>query len=367
MKHIYMLGAGASNNAGAPLGAELVWNYFMMYMPQIDENNKTTTNDSREAKEEFDKYGKFLKGAGQYYTELKNEYVKWYQAINNAEVYVPPTQRYWEFNDGKKYYVDELLKIARDKNDHNNVSLIKRLIFQHITEKTSRGNVLYYCKFIERLPNNSVLMTTNFDSCLVTTIEENNFSKKGELYFDCLVDFDFVDANAVDFYYKQGGQKLIKLNGSLDWLMCNKCEKLGLFVPGRDYGSQRCSMTDNCGSQLEPYIVLPHGGYGDRMRKLREIAGEELQKATHVTIIGYSFPEYDKEIANLFKDKTNEKAQVLIIDYCGDEEDKARYKKKTEERMKSIFTKQNLHVCVDGFGKYIESTLIGAGNREIRI
>lgn len=304
MKHIYMLGAGASNDAGVPLGKELVWNYYQdcAGVSELDENNKRTDRECREKFEKFGSFGEFLKVADDYFD--LGEYCKWVKAVKSKYGYIHPAS--W---GNKEYYIDEVLGIFGEKKDGNSISLVKRLIVEHITEKTSRENGLYYCKFIERLPNNSVLMTTNFDSCLVT-IEKNGAQKK--THFDCSVDFDFVDPNARDFYYKKGGQKLIKLNGSLDWLMYNKCEKLGLFVPCRDYGSQRCSMTDNCGSQLEPYIVLPHVGYDDRMKKLWDIAGEELQKAAHVTIIGYSFPEYDKEIANLFKDKTNEKAQVQI-------------------------------------------------------
>lgn len=399
MKHIYILGAGASNeSAGAPLGAELVWDYYRdcAGVSELDENNKTTNRECEERMKKFDgSFGKFLRVVDHYFD--LHEYRKWVEAVNSGDGYIHPAS--W---GNKKYYIDEVLGILGEKKDGDNISLVKRLISEHITEKTNSERNDEYRKFIERLPNNSVLMTTNFDSCLVTAGSNLSGKVMGELlgglaptlcvggahegpghrshaergnergiplithrlpgktYFDCIVDFDFVDRNARYFYYKKGGQTLIKLNGSLDWLMCKKCKKLGLFVPCRNYDSQRCCITDHCDGVLESFIVLPHQEHHDKMEKLWNIAREELQKATHVTIIGYSFPKYDAEVARLFKEKTNEKAQVQVVGYY-DDQDRKQYKKETEERVQSIFTKQSLRVYVDGFGKYIESTLLREG------
>ncbi len=354
IKNIYMLGAGASNaSAGAPIGSELVWNYYedcgTFY--RMDERGGPADDDLREKEKEFVNYEKFLFIVDKYFPEL-NERERWKNVLSKAETYIPPTKTY----GFKKYFVDEFLRILKTSGDQDSISLVKRLILEHIT-KSSRGtNNNLYNKFIKNLPENSFLMTTNFDTHLTD-------KKVGtDLYFDCLLDFDVVNKDAGEYYYKKSGQPILKLNGSLDWGICTKCNKLTLFQPHvstQDYDSVLCNMTSNCQSKLEPYVVLPHQIYDQRIKKLWMRAEKELQEATHVTIIGYSFPEYDVEVVNLFTNNTNPRANILVVDFYDEgvypKVSKMEYKNYIEKRMKNIFNRHDaLTICVDGFSEYMK-------------
>jgi NAD-dependent SIR2 family protein deacetylase len=351
-----MLGAGASNaSAKTPIGSELVWNYYedCSGLYREDDYGRPANDDLLAKKEEFLNYGRFLSIVDKYFSEL-GELKKWQKAMSEAMTYMPPTKT----NGRKEYFVDEFLRILKTQDDQESISLIKRLILEHITKNAIGTNNKLYNKFIKSLPKNSFLITTNFDTLL--TDKEVGV----DLYFDCLIDFDVVNQGASEYYYKKGGQPILKLNGSLDWGICAKCNKLTLFEPHvsiRDYDSVLCNMTSNCKCKLEPYIVLPHQVYDQRIKNLWLRAEKELQEAACITIIGYSFPEYDEEIIGLFRNNANPVAHINVVDFYDKGVNQViseqQYKNIIEKRMKKIFNRHDsFTIRVDGFSEYMKQS-----------
>jgi hypothetical protein len=115
----------------------------------------------------------------------------------------------------KKYYVDDLLKKLQEKGDIAGTELIKRLIFEHIGEKSQDTENSLYKNFVINIlkgkANDDVsVISFNFDFLL-----HEDFRNK--VYFDYLLDFHWVDPDREATYKKQNSIQLIKLNGSLDW------------------------------------------------------------------------------------------------------------------------------------------------------
>ena len=117
---------------------------------------------------------------------------------------------------------------------------------------------------------------------------------------------------------------ILKLHGSLNWAVCSQCNKLHLFFSQRydDIFKNSCC---NCNADLEAVLVPPtrfkEGKYLKKLwevanlERLWKIAGEKITTADEIVIIGYSFNEYDKEAVSLIKEsiKANSKNPNLYI------------------------------------------------------
>lgn len=92
---------------------------------------------------------------------------------------------------------------------------------------------------------------------------------------------------------------LLKLHGSINWGVCNKCRELLVMKFDKPshplwFPRQRCA---GCGEQLySPLLVPPSWDKTDHRDMLRPVwakAVDELRAAKRVCVIGYSMPKSD--------------------------------------------------------------------------
>jgi len=329
MKEIFILGAGASHaSAGTPLGRDLVWRYYQDCSGLYD------------SKEDEKKHFKTLLS----FLETEPEFKKYCESVEE----MMNTQYIWELNVAKRYYVDELMKDLLKKNNDDAIKLIKRLTVEHITESgNGKGNQLYkdFGQFLSEKSTSEVcVISLNFDCWLCEDI-------KKDIRFDYLLDFDDIDKSR-EFYKENQGTSisLIKLNGSIDWESNSTTGKIKLShkqIRPNDYYS---------GVEVEPFIFLPHQQKGVLMKPLWDRAKRELKQAFKLTIIGYSFPDYDEDIKRLLQESIDSRVELEVVDL-------AQYLNKQGEikiKYKKLFPNiANVKFCFDGFQKYLERTRRG--------
>jgi len=345
MKHVYVFGAGASNaSAHAPLGKDLVWNYYedCSTLYQI-EYGKPTTRDIDEKSMEFINFKKFLVLADEIFPELK-EVERWLRCMNNAEMYMPPAY------NNKRYYVDDLLAILIEGKRDDAIGLVRQLILEHITESIKGSGNILYKKFLLYLFNQKIneisVITLNFDTLLLDHEYEQQI-------FDYGIKFNWKDPNCDKWHHHKNGIPLIKLNGSLDWGICNECQKIACFTPHvskRTYTDVKCYMTPNCDGRLTPLIVLPHENPQPISKILLEMAKKQLSMADKITIIGYSFPEYDLAIKTLFHEHVNKSTEIEIVDLARRED-----QEKKKRHFMYLFGSQKTKIIYDGFEGYLNN------------
>ena len=75
-----------------------------------------------------------------------------------------------------------------------------------------------------------------------------------------------------------------------------------------------------------------------------------------VTIIGYSFPEYDTRVINLFSSNISKNAKIEVVDYCKPEEKDYRAEA-LKKRYRVLFPqlKDAITINLDGFEAYLTS------------
>ncbi len=117
--------------------------------------------------------------------------------------------------------------------------------------------------------------------------------------------------------------KLLKMHGSTNWIVCSRCrDKIYVRVPDEAQvafvvGTQVCPVCHH--TTLRPFIVPPTWNKGIEEGFLRPVwsaALQELLGAGRIFIVGYSFPETDqffKYLLGLALAQNNDLSEVWIV------------------------------------------------------
>ncbi|UCD84515.1 MAG: hypothetical protein JSU92_14810 [Deltaproteobacteria bacterium] len=349
MKEIYVFGAGASYASGrTPLGDELGWSYFFdansLYRM---ENGRPAIDDIEEKNIEFITFKKFLNLAKNIYPELRED-EKFERALSRGEQYIP-------YNLDKRYYMDEMLRILYEKKDGESAKLIKQLVYEHIVESSFDSRNLLYNNFLNLISKYKVrkditIISLNYDTLLREYFD--NGIDKG-IYIDYLVNFDCFCRK--EYKYGNNIVPVIKLRGSLDWGICNECNNLSLFhwhLRRYSYDDRKCKY---CNYALEPFIILPHEEVNKKIEVLWKKAARDLRIAKKITIIGYSFPPYDKKVIELFANSMNSDVDLEVVDNEDMNERIQIRRNEIQRNYKKMFPhlNKNIKVNLGGFEKYI--------------
>ena len=351
-KHIFVLGAGASNpSVHIPLGRDLVWKYHIDCADLLPDINGAP--DQSEENIIYSNFSKFVRLAALIYPELAWLPKEW-------------ENRGWKAFDLhgellKKHYVDEMLERLQKQGNKKGAKLVKQLMFEHIAQTSfnsqdiSYNNTLYK-RFVKEILKNKEPQTTsvislNFDYML----QDKEFVN--EVYFDYLIDFDCIDPNRAQFYRYSNPIPLIKLHGSIDWGICENCGRLHLYFPCMDrmfYKGKVCANKE-CGGIVSPFIVIPCAEYSEKMDHLWDVARDHLKKADKITVIGYSFPEYDRKVKDLFRESLDSNVHIEVVDKCGygqEKEETERIRKKYGNLFPDV--ERSIEVTLDGFCGYLD-------------
>ncbi|UCG50281.1 MAG: hypothetical protein JSU94_10900 [Phycisphaerales bacterium] len=162
--------------------------------------------------------------------------------------------------------------------------------------------------------------------------------------------------------------QLLKIHGSLNWLYCERCGRLDLFVsegmrtgkaldelynsvPFDDAYSCRgtpCRNRPNCDGFVSPVLITPtyvKDYENPHIERVWAEAEAAMKEADRATIIGYSLPTDDVEVAMLFKRGLDHlpRDSITVVEYIRDEEDKPAEKRTpieehpTGQRFRSLF------------------------------
>ncbi len=141
--------------------------------------------------------------------------------------------------------------------------------------------------------------------------------------------------------------RLLKIHGSLNWLYCDRCDRLDLFVsrgmrtgkaldelyhsvPFDDAYScrgTRCRNSPNCDGFVSPVLITPtyvKDYENPHIERVWAEAEAAMKEADRAVIIGYSLPTDDVEVAMLFKRGLDHLPQdrITVVEYVHDDENK---------------------------------------------
>lgn len=369
-KTVYILGAGFSKSVGAPLQSQI-----------IDEILKLN---------EGDLFGQYEVVSDEVINKFRNS-----------------KKRFGDFLEQSFYLIPEQFKDIALEDVFSSIdrSLSNNLSFRGITREDLQNvrksiNALIIFLMRAKLRDKShVPHIRKFANYLVnlrkTGIEEDPFSIISTnwdiLIENALVDIIPVDEGMLDYCFythlfenneknRSGlfargkglyNVKVLKLHGSMNWLQCQRCERVYITFFNKIALQEFFNTGNKCHycSQYNPHdkkaflksvLIMPtflKDLNNFNLKLVWQISGIELQEASKIIFMGYSFPLADFELRHLLASSVRSVAKIDVI-LC--EEDKPdnnpreMFKNLPEYRYRSFFGKRRISFCYDGVEKYIE-------------
>jgi NAD-dependent SIR2 family protein deacetylase len=264
---VYLLGAGASKDAGFPICADLKSTEFVA--PYL-------TGMSAEAQSAFD----WLKDQEESFEVLLSRLVETEDASGIARIL--------------SFYEEIFVKAETYSSNFDQWSYLFKLII---------------CSVFNPMGTHPVFITFNHDLILEYGSNENRRYNYGTLTNKLYCR----DGQLPDLYEPGYDLTILKMHGSFNMLACDKCERI---MSWHDYTWQwknsPCSACDD-GTLLPLYIPpTPFKKY-DPLKDTWADAKSALRRAAFVIVIGYSLPEYDHHAITLLHE-TNPDAELVVID-----------------------------------------------------
>jgi NAD-dependent SIR2 family protein deacetylase len=318
-KSVFILGAGASVPAGAP-----VLNDFLKKARELLDNPNSPLDS-----DEKDIFRRVFEWRGRMYPALR--FLK-LDLENMENLFCLVDMAYQLGIEVTEDVRNNLIRlIARTLDLTVKFSTLR--ISAKKQEETYSSDPTYY-EFIELLKvwhSKNDVVKTEFDSIIT-------------LNYDICCEQALI-SQEVPFTYgdpwsdpNKIGYKLLKLHGSINWVICQECKdtKADLdfnynIIPIRRTGYSHIGIAERifkpqystqckeCGQDLSLFIVPPTWNkvtYSEKLKSVWKSASEEIEQATRLIIIGYSLPETDsffKYLLALGLSKNESLQEIILI------------------------------------------------------
>ena len=335
-KNVYILGAGASADAGAPL----MWNFLRKARELLDNAKSGLSQDARERFQRVFEYRASL-----------------YPALRKIKVDLDNIEELFGLVDMAKQFGDERTDAMRK----DLIYLIARTLEELILFEYSGGKLHpsdTYSRFAQMLYESWEKRRTSSDVAERDSIITFDY----DVALDYALGFHGLGCTygLPSLVFHQDAHLLLKLHGSLNWGICEPCgniqevelippgyrEKLDLYFaasekqkvdaylsPSLIIYQTKCSKCDKGDTEetLTPLIVPPtwnKGDYHSHVQPVWERALKELRAAYRIIIIGYSMPETDsffKHLLALALAENEEIQELIVINPAKEETLRNRY------------------------------------------
>lgn len=317
-KNVFIVGAGFSAEAGAPL-----MDHFLTQARELKDNPVSVLDDHDR---------KIFERVLRYRVELNKALAKVHVDLDNIE-------QLFGFLE-----MDLQLSPDADSKLRNDMTyLIVRTLESSIQQSLPQANdrIVTQPRDGARWPytfqGNQYGFFAGFVSGLwnpAKRAEQKSLDTIITFNYDLLLDREMLQLGIIPNYYCEPASftppfptaglqlNLLKMHGSANWVMCSECrDKLYIWAPQVAevfrITNQECP---TCRSvSLIPFIVPPTWNKGIEAKFLRPVwsrALQELQTAGRIFIVGYSFPETDqffKYLLGLALATNNDLSEVWVL------------------------------------------------------
>lgn len=371
MKTVYILGAGFSIPCGAPSQSKIIEK--ILSLPQ---STKLDDKQKRKIEASVAKFTEFAEN--NLFTSVSN-----LSKIALEDIFTPLDKCIIEdisFRD-----IDPKKLIETRENLYG-------LIASAISTSISSTSEPYITKFVDYLITQTevrrrnikddkvAVISTNWDIVLDNAIQSKLDSiKKDEEDFAGVLDYCcYISSLKEDKRIKPGLQalgmgkfnvKLLKLHGSMNWLVCPRCQRLyvsyyknfqGNYILKNHYcrhcqnnfENNRHESTRLRGNLIMPTFLKSLNNF--QLKLIWQNAGIELSEADKIVFIGYSLPYADFELRQLLSRMLKRNVEVRVVLTKHDEPQKGFEDHSAGYRYKTFFSSLNPHITYEGVEEYFK-------------
>ena len=375
-KTVYILGAGFSKPAKAPIQSEIIEEIFNLRKKNLGTKEKVIKGYLNEF-EKFLENELFIDKA-----DFKN--------VALEDVFTPIDRC---IIDGISFRSLDNKKIIdlREKI----YSLIIIAIKEKLQDSTQhKGYIDAFSNYLvdEMKPriNNKKhdpisVISTNWDilldNSIKRSIEEDNHN--GVVDYCCYISSLHDDETIMPGLWALGNGKynvkLLKIHGSMNWLTCPKCQRLyvAFYDKIAEYGIYKDKFCNHCSKNfkesknisiaLRSNLIMPtflKDLNNFQIKLIWQNAGVELSEASNIVFIGYSLPQADYELRQLFSRMISHDAEIEVV-MRGEKDEKttkviAERKDRNDgilQNYRTFFGKRKISSHRIGVEKYIEELM----------
>ncbi len=358
MKTVFILGAGFSKGAGAPMQYEIVRDIF-----EIAENYPYEFEEGK-----LEKFRNFL-------VETMHLSLTELESIQLEDIFTPIDRCILDNLAFRNYNINQLKEI-RD--------VIYYLIGKTIDIKLRHSGAEFIDSFAEYLVNESAnringnfsnvdpvsVISTNWDILLDKAIKreiERKHPGNAVVDYCCYVSsYDKNDETIKPGLQKLGAGgfnvKLLKLHGSLNWLHCQRCMRIYVKfdekIAANMIDETKCRhCSENFGElnahHLTSNLIMPtflKDLSNPQYKIIWQNGGIELSEASKIVFIGYSLPLADFEMRQLLSRMVRSHAEIEVVDYG---KPQSKNIKDMKNRYKNFFGSRQITFHLKGAEQYI--------------
>ncbi|MDE1713583.1 hypothetical protein PWG14_13495 (plasmid) [Chromobacterium amazonense] len=362
MKTVFILGAGFSVEAGAPVQAKLLTEAIRLYQ------KKSSDYDV----EKFSIFKKFLTEQLGYAedkladVELEDIFTPLDRCLtDNSQFRGIGLYKIMDVREAVFHVVGRTIQLVINNSGKSKQYINK--FANYLTQKSSGRKNGSYRKYD---PISTI--STNWDIFLDNSIYDSiaTYGHDAVVDYCCYISsLDEQDESIKPGLEKlgQGGfnVKLIKLHGSLNWLQCPRCMRLYARFPRKDgvvdyFDPESCRHCDrNFPEEIKNHtlfsnLIMPtyiKDLSNPQYKVIWQNAGIEIAEADKLVFIGYSLPSADFEMRQLLSRMTRKNAVIEIVDLCSEIDRQQLIKKHWEK----FFGNREMIFYFDGAKAYIDT------------
>lgn len=366
MKTVYILGAGFSKPAGAPVQFELMEDIINLRNQNFVEQE--TILEKLNRFEDFLENHLFIDRQNFYKVTLEDIFTPLDRCVIDNVAYrgiLPKDLK--SLREDIYNLIVVALKERLDK--HNNKKYIDNFAKIIANEAKKRvGNIKR--DTISILSTNWDILLDNSLNDAIRNIHKNDNDIDGVVDYCCHVS----SYDEFDHKIKPGLQalgegkyniKLLKLHGSMNWLQCTNCQRLYIkfnkkLVDYRRFGNAKCRHCnknfngDGNRYDLESNLIMPtflKDLNNFQIKLIWQNAGVELSEADKIVFIGYSLPEADFELRQLLSRMVRHDAEIEVVLRAKDNFEQNN----TFLRYKDFFGKRRITPIGNGVEPYVKN------------
>jgi len=369
MKIVYILGAGFSVEAGAPVQEKLLTDAIRLY-----EENPINYNEKM-----FSIFRSFLTDQLGYADDRLKD-------VELEDIFTPLDRCLSENSQFRGISLDKIMEVRESvfhvvgrtiqlilRNKHNSKEYINKFAHYLTQESSRRANRKY------RSTDPVSVISTNWDILLDNSIHKTIVENRHDAVVDycCYISSrDEEDASIKPGLEKLGeggfNVKLLKLHGSLNWLQCPRCMRLYARFYRKDGVSdyenkESCRHCDRnfpeerSNHLLGSNLIMPtyiKDLSNPQYKIIWQNAGIEISEADKLVFIGYSLPSADFEMRQLLSRMTRKKAVIEVVDFCNNVDDQ-RF---IEDHWRRFFGSREIGFYFGGAKAYVNTLELAAAN-----